>query len=187
MSKLRENYGKIANNPRRPTSGFFRRDGNAGVNDLRVDGGITPVDFYFAVAAPFILNVFEIFVVLSVPNPSALNDYGDMGELTNGTDFFTVFNGNKSSLVNSGIYKSTRDFPTFFTDIKTLNFGNAAQAAGGDYYIQTFKQDLSNYSDGIILKGHLGDQIGVTINDDLTGLTFHKAGFHGSFVPNNYS
>jgi len=176
MSLLRDNYGYLSNlDPLRSTT-FLTVDGGSGSDsNLAKDGSVTPVEFYttaagFASFSP-IIYIEKVVIMISSNTPATLAHYGTIpGELANGTEFFTERNSVKNNTFFPTIVKKTADFyscrmtkgdPFVFGDTNNIIQWTYDFKGGSDLGLALYPADMARF--------------GLTINDDLTSLSFHQA------------
>lgn len=145
--------------------------------EMNVDGSVTPVTFYCRAgvnAKDVDLQHFVVFIRDTADGDQAT--YGGLPALTNGT--FIRYENNID--LNLGTYKNNENFIEF----GAVGIYNDKAPAGE--YSQSFNFDIIG-TYGVIFKLHTPtDCIAITIRDNLTGLTYHRAVAMGHTHTNNY-
>lgn len=162
-----------------PYVGFMTPTGKGGNEALTVDGSGTPVDAFINAEAKFDIYIKEIKVLIEAPGLLELSDFGDItGGLTNGlTPYFLNVNqrldfSERPLLTNFDVIRVGSKTPSLGADENSFRIKGAK--AGGQGYGYLAVWDMSNLAPGNIgirLRANSGQQLGVQIADNLTGLT----------------
>ena len=172
MSSLRQSYRQIADPRKFPIQRSFTDDGTlTGDPNMNVDGSVTPKEFYFQAEANRFVQVDGVSFSVSDAGNTTVNDYGGVaGPLTNGVTLYTISNGQEIPL--TPIIKRAADFFAIGSDSQFVELSGSSRLA-------VYSFSLFDYSEGILLNE--GDIFGIRINDNLAGLTLHKASLDGFF------
>ena len=150
-----------------------------GSTDLTVAGSPTsPIDAFVKARSDGDLYIKAVNMVIEGTGNLALEDFGDIsGGLTNGIDTF---------IQNEDVKFPITQVP-IFTNLDAIRIGTLTPAIGTDASAFRIKQtqgggdtlynpvwDMTKLSagvEGVVLSANTNQRLGITINDDLTGLT----------------
>lgn len=181
MSSLRNNYSAVSNSD----YGFVLRamtdtgepDGDP---DLTVNGSITPVE---RIVKPGVNDIFilnQLSITLSDKGNPAITDYGGItGPLTNGVQFYFINDGIETPF---GLPLKTNQQ---LAELGARNISSIDFAASVTLVTYTFNITEFAQTSTILLHGDHGDEFGVRIQDNLTGLTTHSALVAGRWLLRN--
>lgn len=161
-----------------PFRQYFTDDGtSSGSNDMRVDGSVTPVEFYIGAEEGF--EVFIKFISIKIADAGAkLDKFGALAALTNGVEF----EWQSQKLGSLTIHDGLKDNLEFFR-LSNLSPGIVDLSGGGaDAAIVSW--DLSNIFGnpwGLRISENSLERIIFRVRDDLsTGLDEFNIIGHGS-------
>jgi hypothetical protein len=148
-----------------------------GTKNANVNGSVTPVTFKLITEeGPHRNELYRMVVHIVDAGPLNADDYGGIaGGLVNGLDI-GIYNADDSLLLDllDGLpVKTNSDWGRLCYDVKTLDFGTGTDDAVAVRW--TFSKDMGG---PIILEE--GQYIGVTVNDNLTGLIEHYFTLRGN-------
>lgn len=175
MSSLIDVYGSIIGKDRAKLILPLTDTGSSGGSrDMNTDGSMTPVNFYrelngLANFSP-VLYLSELIILLSGDDTAPFTNYGNVaGPLANGSQTFFIIDGSPSGAPLN--FKQSSDFyaNSFVNPWEKFTFNTNEN-------IIRWSLDFSdNGNFGAAFYPATNDQAGVTINDDLSGVTFHRA------------
>ncbi len=156
-----------------PFVGALTVSGDGTTSDLRIDGSVTPLDAFIGPPNTGDLYLTTGNILLSGGGVVSLNRFGNLNALTTGIDVF-VETGNLRFPVATGLQ----------TNFDMIRIATKTQGTGGknDAYLlaNTNTANEDGYNPildfttisplGLRLRKDTLDKLGVTINDDLTGL-----------------
>lgn len=148
------------------------------ITDLTVDGSINSIDAFVKARSDGDLYIKVVNIIIEGAGNIALEDFGNItGGLTNGIDTF---------IQNEDVKFAITQVP-IFTNLDAIRIGTLNPAIGTDASAFRIKQtqgggdtlynpvwDLTKLSagvEGVVLSANTNQKLGITINDDLTGLT----------------
>jgi hypothetical protein len=161
-----------------PLRQFLTSDGEPdGPNDMRVDGSVTPVDFFIKAinGADRYINRLSIIIA---DQSATLNQFGAIGSLTNGMDFF--YDSDRGQLTIAEALDTNFEFIRLaqgdpaFRGSGTAFVANNAIGTGGsasEAYLPSI--DLASVFGtqfGIRLKADSIQKLTIRVNDDVTGV-----------------
>lgn len=158
-----------------PVRQFFTDDGTAdGAIDMRVDGSVTPVDFYIKASADFDIYIKTLSVRLGDPG-ARLNLFGAIAALTNGIEFTHNTTDNGTLVLHDGI-KDNLAFVRLGLSSPAIGGGTTAFRAdttggGEDTYLPVIDfKEIFGLPWGLRLRKNTKDTLKFTIRDDVTAV-----------------
>lgn len=163
-----------------PYVSFLTVNGDGVTDNLIVDGSVNPVDAYVEAEAGSDIYVNTISVVITDSAGAGgiyLNEFGALPPLTNGIVPYFFNKGEKLAFAERPLFTNF-DFVRIGTLTPALGsdqlaFRVQAERNSDDYaYIATWDMTrLSPYGLGLRMSANTNQQIGITIQDDITALT----------------
>lgn len=166
-----------------PFRQFFTNNGeSSGLSDMRVNGSTTSQDFYILAKETQNVYIKSIAVEISGQN-ATLNQFGNIGALSNGVKFFLDTQDKGESVINEAMI-SNYDFvrqsggnPSFGNTTSAFRASNVNGSSEG--YVPFI--DLSiifGLPYGIKLRAGTLDRIVFTVRDNVTGVdSFNIVGY----------
>lgn len=161
-----------------PFRQYFTANGMAnGSNDMRVNGSITPKDYYIAASEIYDIYIGYVSVEIGDGGSPNLNKFGNLTALTNGIEWIWFNNREGEYELHEGI-KTNKEFIRLGTD--SAGFGDGVNAfladvSGGasekSYLPNIDLKESFGLPWGIRLRKATEDKLIFRINDDLTTLT----------------
>jgi len=150
---------------------------STGSVNMAVDGSVTPVDFWFQIAAPHrsvCLN--RLIFLIRDNNALAAEKFGGLSELTNGLTLgFFDTSGNLLSDCFGGVpQKSNADLGGIFYDTEPSHYGSGDDFLHGRFSFDKWLNGGACFADDTILKA--------TISDDLSGLVAFRIALFGTYL-----
>lgn len=165
-----------------PFRQYFTDDGiKTGSNAMRVDGSVTPVDFYVSANPNYDIYIKYITVEIGDGGSPNLNSFGALTALTNGVSFLWDTTNEPEYELHEGI-KTNKEFIRIASD--SAGFGDGVNAfladvsGGGSEksYLPNFDTtEIYGLPWGLRLKKGSLDRIVFRVQDNLTGLTTFNA------------
>ena len=150
-----------------PVNQLFTDDGTpGGSSNMAVDGSVTPVTFFVQPPSDEIWRVLHIFLIIEDTGLYRPDNYGAIGALTNGI-VSAVRTGTSPLVTGAFPIQTNADWDLFSSRFEVREGTGATLALVSR--IDTGEQNPTR------LDGSLNRNLAVTINDDLTGLTDHRA------------
>ena len=144
---------------------------NGGSGDLTVDGSSTPVEFTIGPGAGVTWYIFEFNIIIDDTGNANPDSYGAIASgLTNGL------------LIEQTIDSTDYEFDTIKTNAQLVQaFGAQAFRGTANAFLNSgnFYSGTRLLREPIRLDGTAGDEIKVTVQDDLSGLTTHEFSIQG--------
>ena len=163
-----------------PYVNFLTVNGDGVTTDLNIDGSVTPIDAYVSAESGADIYVNTISVVITDSAASGgiyLNEFGSLPPLTNGIVPFFANKGERLAFAERPLFTNF-DFVRIGTLTPALGsdqlaFRIQAERNSNDYaYIATWDMTrLSPYGLGLRMSANTKQQIGITIQDDISSLT----------------
>lgn len=161
-------------------------EGDGVTTDLRVDGSVNSIDAFIEARAEGDLYIKTANIIVEGAGNIALEDFGNLSELTNGLDTFIQNKGVKFPITKQPI-KTNLDLVRIGTLTPAVGSDETAfrikqvQGAGATLYnpVWDFTR-LASGIDGVRLSANTKQRLGITINDalgDLTSFTVIMTGF----------
>jgi len=165
-----------------PFRQYFTDDGvKTGSNAMRVNGSVTPVDFYVSANPNYDIYIKYITVEIGDGGSPNLNSFGALTALTNGVSFLWDTTNEPEYELHEGI-KTNKEFIRIASD--SAGFGDGVNAfladvsGGGSEksYLPNFDTtEIYGLPWGLRLKKGSLDRIVFRVQDNLTGLTTFNA------------
>jgi len=165
-----------------PFRQYFTDDGvKTGSNVMRVNGAVTPVDFYVSANPNYDIYIKYITVEIGDGGSPNLNSFGALTALTNGVSFLWDTTNEPEYELHEGI-KTNKEFIRIASD--SAGFGDGVNAfladvsGGGSEksYLPNFDTtEIYGLPWGLRLKKGSLDRIVFRVQDNLTGLTTFNA------------
>lgn len=159
--------------PQRPL--FFTHltsDGaDTGNYDLNVDGSVTPQRFFIKPPPGAIYRIAKLTLYVQDSGTFDTEKWGNNITMINGIQFTTTRNGVERPILQHPL-KTSGNLAELTYDLLHLTFGT------GDEFI-TARWNLFENGQYFRLDGDNGDEFGMWINDDLTGLNVQHFMAHG--------
>lgn len=154
---------------------FLTDDGTkTGNSDARVNGSVTPVEFYIVPPnQDKDLYISTVFFTIA-DSGATLNQFGNISALTNGFDFFYQ-NDLGDNVIRSGL---TTNFeigrmcgfqPAFGSGSTAFRANNVEGNSEGFLFEYDFKKK-NGFARGIVLEGGSNQRLALRVNDDVTGV-----------------
>lgn len=166
-----------------PFRQYFTDNGNStGSNDMRVDGGTTPTDFYIEAGNDFDTYVKTIAIVIADVNAS-LNTFGNIAALTNGVEFSWVTADKGTVIIHEGL-QTNFDFvrlavgqPSFGSTTNAFRASNISGSSEG--YIPTVDFSITfGLPWGLRLRKDSTDRLVFKVQDNVTAIdAFNVIGY----------
>jgi hypothetical protein len=155
---------------------FLTINNDGATNNLNVDGSVISIDAYVEGNNFGDFYITTANIVIADDSPLNLNGFGGLPELTNGVQFFYQTASDSIPVA----FSLTTNYDMIRLGTLTHPIGGKTDAyqiskvdsAGNDGYNPIW--DLARYSPfglGLRLRKNTKDRIGITIRDDLTGLS----------------
>ena len=162
-------FGSVAPNPENIKNAHVL---NGGSDDLRVDGSTTPVAFTYGADATYDISILDVKFVLAANSITFGTNYfgSESGPLSNGVLVEVTSNGNTGTV---DTLKTNEDFVFF------------ASPGGFNWIVSSKDMIYSGWlvGGGLKLYAGTGDNIKVTIRDDLTSAgVFFKCFVKGNLL-----
>ncbi len=133
-----------------------------GTKNAVLDGSVTPQTIKYTATA-FVV-IYRMLILIGDSTAPAAGNYGDVATLTNGIDVEVEMNGTTVDLLDGISIKSNLDWARQCYDVGLSSYGTGTNFITVRW---TFERA------GVPIPMYPGDDLTVTINDDLTGLTDH--------------
>lgn len=156
-----------------PFRSYFLQDGT-GTNDMRVDGSTTNVEFSILSDTTKDTYIKTLAIVIADQN-ATLNQFGNIGALTNGVEFNWITQDLGSVQIHEGL-KSNFEFvrlavgqPAFGNTTNSFRAGNVAGNSEG--YIPTIDLSITfGLPWGVRLRQATTDRLTFKVRDNVTGV-----------------
>lgn len=160
-----------------PTIDNFK---NAGSKLMNINGSVTPQVFSYAPSSDEITALNELTVVLTDEGTSPLGVFGSLGAaLTNGIKIEVVLNGvtTQISLIKDNADLASRFTFSQFGNGSVLSILGLGTAQGFGNSNDVFVGSLQ-LPEPLVLVGSTGDQVKITIQDNISAIDVFQMGFH---------
>lgn len=148
----------------------------SGSSAMNVNGGTTPAAFKLAPADGELFIIRRVIVTMQDNGNFPVGGFGAGAALTNGLRIQLAQSGTPVVGLDAGAIKTNEGFARVAFDARPDFFGG-----GGTNRLMVVRYSFDRYmaarwgnytgpGDGLVLHGEAGDQLLVTVNDDLTGL-----------------
>jgi len=148
--------------------------GDSGVTDMKVNGSVTPQEFFVGASNEFDIRVMGIQVLLA-DGAISMNKFGEIIALTNGFDLFVVESGVQTDLITKAT--TTGEMLIASTNMDSYEIVDYLPT-GADMQVIYFPIN-ELVPGGIRLGISSTDFIKAVVNDDLTGLELFEARLYG--------
>lgn len=151
-----------------------------GNTNLAVNGSVTPVHFHLRTGTPSIPSAIDITRMIMVCETDGVGDLGHFGDLTKLTKglVFRTENGNRYNIFN---VKTNGELANLAYDLNTYAASNPQQGINGFAWRLTFGGQSKI---GVVIRVLSDGQLGLIVQDDLTGLVSLKCIVEGHVVIN---
>lgn len=138
--------------------------GTGEVNSAR-NHSLVPVDYYVQPPPDRVFYVGKVLIAISSNKRAEQTDYGDITNgLLNGTIGFIKQKGVKANAFGEVTFKQNLDWYGVGSEVDLSNFAGVGQT------LLTRFATWADTSGFVQLDGRSGDQIGITVQDDLSSL-----------------
>jgi hypothetical protein len=156
---------------------YFTDDGtSSGSNDMVINGGTTPTNFFISASEEYDIFVGRVEVRISDPN-ARLDRFGALTALSNGVEFFyeTGETGrvqiSENITTNLQFIRLAGGQPAFGSGTDAFK-ADIAGGSGEDTYLPSIDMDeIFNLRWGLRLRKGTTDKLGFLIQDNLTGIS----------------